>query len=121
MEAYDCFKKALHSWFKPSRIPSAAVLDEQRAALNPLRFQQIFPKSAHLTEEEMATPASLTRMLRQRNRRLFQFKGVTYNPTFPDDAGAAERVENGGMLDGDEEFDENDEKELENAKLKLLD
>ncbi len=117
MEAYDCFKRAMHQWFKPSRIPSPSDLESQRAAMNPMRFKQLFPKSSHLTEDEMATPAGLTRALRQRNRNLFEFRGAPYNPTFADDASAAERAD----PNGEEEFDENDQKDFDAANVQPTD
>ena len=64
----------------------------------------------------MATPGALTRVLRKRNRALFSFRGATYNPTFPDDPHAAELLAD----DGTEEFDAEDERELEAAKLKVF-
>ncbi len=66
-----------------------------------------------LASDDLDTPAGLTRVLRQRNRKLFAYPGVEYNPMFPDDSRA--------HADSDEEFDDEEERELEAAKMRILD
>jgi len=111
MEAYDCFKRALHQWFKPSRQPPPA------APMDSVRFRELFPRSAHLPEDDMDSSADLTRVLRLRNRAAYEFAGVRYNPTFPDAEGEGDESDEELDMDADMDIDP----EAQTAQMRLPD
>ncbi len=115
MEAYDCFKRALHQWFRPNTIPPSASTSANR--IDNSRFKQLFPQSADIPEASFETPAALTRLLRQNNRRVFQFPGAPYQPMYPDNPDAAREDSNDESF-SDEEFDDDDQQQLDALSIK---